>query len=613
MAILIFPKSQGIEEYYQLDRDAVCIGRDSSCDIVLSHGSVSRRHSLVSKIDGRFVIEDLKSKNGTLINGRAIVRENLCEGDQLHFGDILAHFVMNESNSVHARVPISEETFLLKRDDLPVASPKLRYLYELSEMVAKTSDESEAIESGLKIIRNTMNCENSYIGLIDSSGKIERGYYSRFDQEDRAFLLSRTILNKAISNMEACLVLDARRDAALNEHESVVDSGTRSVLCVPIVIAGRLEGVFYADTRSRVRPFEKDDLAFAGALGTLLVSILRNMETVRELHEENRELHQRLDGPDLLGNHPRMETTRRAIRNYASKGDASVLIYGESGTGKELAAGMLHRLSGRSSNPFLAVNCAAFPRELIESELFGHAKGAFTSALNARRGLFELADGGTLFLDEIGEMPADLQSKLLRVLETNEFRPVGSETPVRVDVRIIAATNRKLDNLIAEGKFRSDLYYRLKVLYLELPPLRDHTEDIPLLSDYFLSSLRRTVSTRVTGIAPGALAMFQNHSWPGNVRELKNAIESALYACEEEQIGPEHLEGFDGGTPVLKDETMTLPGALDQNIERLEKAQIAGVLKRHGWNKTKAAEELGIARKTLIAKVKRYHLKPDQE
>jgi transcriptional regulator with PAS, ATPase and Fis domain len=289
----------------------------------------------------------------------------------------------------------------------------------------------------------------------------------------------------------------------------------------------------------------------------------------------------------------------------------SVLIQGESGTGKELAANAIHYNSHRSDKPMMKINCSAIPDTLLESELFGYEKGAFTDAKNTKKGLFELADGGTVFLDEIGDMNPFLQSKILRVLENQTFMRVGGEREIKVDVRIIAATNKDLEFLVKEGFFRKDLYYRLKVIVVEMPPLRDRVEDILMLSNLFIEESNKEYNKNIKGVSDEGKKMMIQYSWPGNVRELKNVIERAMILTDQEYITPKHLP-FE----MKQVERLThadtghelMEIANDMSLENMEKMHLSKVLKKLEWNKSKASKLLGISRATLRAKIKRYSI-----
>jgi len=288
---------------------------------------------------------------------------------------------------------------------------------------------------------------------------------------------------------------------------------------------------------------------------------------------------------------------------------ASVLITGESGTGKELAARTIHDLSPRQSKAFVAVNCAAIPESLMESEIFGHEKGAFTGAVERRIGCFELADGGTLLLDEIGEMPMATQAKLLRVLEDSKVRRLGSKSEISVDVRVLAATNKIPEEAVAQAQLRSDLYFRLNVVHVAMPPLREHLDDLPDLAASLLETLNRKHSRNVRTISPDAQEALRRHTWPGNVRELRNILERALVTCTGEALGKENL-GLDFGRPVVAGSADGLRLRPGMTVEEAERRLILETLTFTENNKTRAAELLGISLKTLHNKLKEYEAEP---
>jgi transcriptional regulator with GAF, ATPase, and Fis domain len=292
--------------------------------------------------------------------------------------------------------------------------------------------------------------------------------------------------------------------------------------------------------------------------------------------------------------------------------DAPVFIAGESGTGKELAAKTIHETGRRRSGPFVAVNCAAIPETLLESELFGHEKGAFTGATSARRGRFQLANQGTLFLDEVGDIPPTIQIKLLRVLQERSFERVGGTTTHQVDVRILAATNQDLKAAVADGRFREDLFYRLNVVAIEVPPLRDRPDDIPLLAQHFVQKYGRETGQTDLGLDPKTIDVLKTHAFPGNVRELENIIERAVILCTGDTIRPRDLPA-DLGRPEppkidLADLELPAGTGLNQTLEDLERKFIAQALDRAGGVQAQAAEALGLTKQTLYAKMKKYNL-----
>jgi two-component system response regulator AtoC len=353
------------------------------------------------------------------------------------------------------------------------------------------------------------------------------------------------------------------------------------------------------------KPFELEELKLLIEKGLETKSLINE---VRRLHRQQKEEYQ---NSHIDGVSPQIQYVKELIGMISKTHKTSVLIQGESGTGKELAANAIHYNSKRSNRPLMKINCSAIPDSLLESELFGYEKGAFTDAKNTKRGLFELADGGTVFLDEIGDMKPFLQSKILRVLENQTFMRVGGEREIKVDVRIIAATNRNLETLVKEGSFRKDLYYRLKVMVIEMPPLRERVEDILLLSNLFIGENNREHNKDLKGFSEEARNLMTQYHWPGNVRELKNVIERAMILTDQEVITPKHLPfelrqigGFD-----RVDTTPELSEIVDEmSLEYLEKIHLSRVLKRLEWNKSKASKVLGISRATLRAKIKRYNL-----
>lgn len=337
-------------------------------------------------------------------------------------------------------------------------------------------------------------------------------------------------------------------------------------------------------------------------LDELMIIINRAYE-YRRLKMKNQQLQQELirkESPqDFVYKSRQMEEVFNMVRKIAPT-DSTVFIYGESGTGKELIANLIWRYSRRNENPFIALNCATLSENLIESELFGHEKGAFTNAFQTKYGIVEVADKGTLFLDEIGEMPLSLQAKLLRFLDSGEFRRVGGNKTLKADVRVITATNRDLSELVKKTEFRQDLYYRLNVINIYIPPLRERREDIPEMANYFLKKYTNKLSKTIRAIDNRAMDILMNYSWPGNVRELENVIERAVILSETELIMPE-----DVSVPQTSAKTEGSFNSLDE----VERSHILKVLNETGWNQSRASQILGIDRKTLYLKLKKYEIK----
>ena len=342
----------------------------------------------------------------------------------------------------------------------------------------------------------------------------------------------------------------------------------------------------------------------------LVVSLANALKMVRQqqdLATLRSELNETYKLEHIIGSTPAMDNVREMIRQAASS-DATVLILGESGTGKELVARALHYSSPRVAKPFVDVNCAALTDTLIESELFGHERGAFTSAISRRRGKFEQANGGTLFLDEIGDMPLSTQAKILRVLQERTFQRVGGEENISVNVRVICATNRDLEQAVQSGAFRNDLLYRVNMFVIEVPPLRDRPADISHLAQHFLAVGMRSGRFVARSITDSALAALREHRWPGNVRELQNAIERALMICRDDEIQIAHLPpAVLSGTPSALEPTQTAVINSNQNlveaVEAFERSMILDALEKCDWNKTQAARHLGVTRRILSYKI----------
>ena len=347
----------------------------------------------------------------------------------------------------------------------------------------------------------------------------------------------------------------------------------------------------------------------ATRLRTILANATRQRETQIELEVVRRRLRETGVMGGLVGSSRPMQQLFRLIEQIAPS-NVSVLITGESGTGKELVARTLHALSPRKSKPFVAVNCAAIPETLVESEIFGHEKGAFTGAAERRAGCFELASGGTLLLDELAEMPAGMQAKLLRVIEERKLRRLGAIAEQQIDVRVLAATNQDPEKAIAEGQLRADLFYRLNVFHLAMPPLRKHIEDLPAMAEAMVSEMNQKHERKVSGVAPSMLERMAAYDWPGNARELRNVIERAVILCPDgAPLEADHLPpGFGRAPAALKlvSDASVVPVRVGSTVEEGERLLILRTLDKTGQNKTRAAEILGVSLKTLHNKLKEY-------
>jgi len=360
------------------------------------------------------------------------------------------------------------------------------------------------------------------------------------------------------------------------------------------------------------KPFDNDELMMVVDRALEVRRLSSEVESLRE------ELSTRYGFSEIVGLSRELQEVFRMMAKVV-RVDVTVLVTGESGTGKELVARAIHRRSARSQGPFVAVNCSAIPQTLVESEFFGHEKGAFTDARESRPGKFEQADGGTLFLDEVGDLALDAQAKLLRALQERQIHRVGARAPRTVDVRVVAATNKDLEKESREGRFREDLYWRLNVVHVRLPPLRERRSDLPILIDHFLDRFNRELGLSVASIAPEARQLLGDYNWPGNIRELENTICRAMILCDGDTLTAADLPGRvrglprDGAPAVVSDLTrLTLGAAVAEATERLEKMMILARLAEHRGSRTATAESLGVSRKTLFNKMRQYGLTGDE-
>jgi Nif-specific regulatory protein len=414
--------------------------------------------------------------------------------------------------------------------------------------------------------------------------------------------ISGSVLRHVLESGESVLSVDAQDDTRFDGAQSILAHDIRSVACAPMKIRDRVFGALYVDWRGAEASLDTDAIELLEAMATQAASALHGYELAENLEAENRKLRNRLTRPpELVGESAAMQRVFRLMEKILPT-DAPVLILGESGTGKELVARALHDRGSRSGKAFVAQFCGALPETLLESELFGHKKGSFTGAVADKKGLFELADGGTFFLDEVADLSLATQTKLLRVLEEGEFRPVGDIRLVKVDIRLIAATNRNMEDELKAERFREDLFYRLNLFTIQMPPLRDRGRDALLIADVFLQRFTHELGLPVKRLSTEAKRALAGHSWPGNVRELRNVVHRALLVSEEEQItaGDLDLELEPGGLEAGdKDEDQLLDSVIRRTVlRRLE--QLDG-------NRTRTAKSLGVSLRWLQYRLRAWH------
>ncbi|SES81143.1 sigma 54-interacting transcriptional regulator [Stigmatella erecta] len=472
----------------------------------------------------------------------------------------------------------------------------LRRLTAFSERLLGSYDLDRILESLMDEAIEVTRADKGFLILMESNEprvKVARNL-SRENIEDAVEKLSDSIIAKVVKEQKPLILADAIDAPEFKASESVVNLKVHSVMCVPLMHKANLFGLIYVGNDRLVNRFEPKSLDMLTIFAAQASLILHNALLVNDLKLDNTELRKKLEDQrygDIIGACQGMKEVYKRIDKIALT-DISVLITGETGTGKELIAREIHRHSPRAKGPFITINCGAIPENLLESELFGHVKGAFTGAVATRPGKFQAAIGGTLFLDEIGEMPLQLQVKLLRALQEKVVYKVGDNRGEPVDIRVVAATNKILEEEVKRGTFREDLYYRLNVVTLKLPPLRERGEDVQVLGKFFLQKYSKEFNSKVRGFTPAATVAMKKYAWPGNIRELENRIKKASVLADKPLLGADDLD--------LKPENLEPIMPLLQAKEEFQKRYINEVLARNNGNRTKTAKDLGVDPRTIF-------------
>jgi transcriptional regulator with GAF, ATPase, and Fis domain len=625
---------------FDAELDTVRIGRGASNDLVLSDALISTEHArIVSSVDG-FVLEDLGSTNGTWLvragephalgEGRPALA--LSPGDRLLLGGV-------DREGIELRVDFAPDTDTLEiallrplselgnsaplgagEDRLQLLVQALREVVShegVSDVVSGIADAAlllvpRATHATVVLQREAdSNSSGKSVGFVPVVTRVRGPSGPRAPEV--AVRVTRSVVRKVISERAAVLAADAPSETF--SSESLLGASIRSTIGVPLWKDDAILGVLQLDNRDAPAMFEARDVDALGILAVSASLAIANAELIQrlslaraELKKENQYLRgrerARSGAVQIIGQSRAMAELLRQLDKVVDT-RVSVLIEGETGTGKELIASSVHFRSKRKDKLFVAQNCAAFPENLLESELFGHKRGAFTGATDEKKGLFEIADGGTLFLDELGELPLSLQAKLLRALQEGEIRPIGATVSKQVNVRIVAATNKNLEAEVKAGRFREDLYYRLKVFPIRVPPLRERRDDIAPLAVFFLERYTREMGKSVPGFAQETLEILSAYDFPGNVRELENEVQRLVIQADDGAfLTPELLS-----PRVRQIETVLLSagaakGSLKEMVDQVERHILIEALKDHGNNKTAAAKTLGITREGLHKKLK---------
>lgn len=617
---------------YALSHEEVSIGRESSNRLCIGDLSVSRRHCLIKREGEQFKICDLESLNGSFVNGLPVKERVLEHGDRVAVGDSLFLFLLDEGEASTASGPVKldegrlvprstvqlrrEDALYLKPEEVVAALPQSARLARDFNALLRISKEISSIRGLDTLQRRLLELIFEVVparrGAILFAGENLEGFASvfawdRLSGSDRPVRVSSTIVRQVLREGIAILSNDVVENEAFFSAGSLVSSQTTSLLCVPLLVFEKVFGVLYLDTADPETCFDGHHLQWLTAVASMAAVALENSRHLQWLEDENRRLQAEISiDHNMVGDSSRMKEVHKFIARVA-RTESTVLIVGESGTGKELVARAIHLNSPRADAPFVAINCATLTETLLESELFGHEKGAFTGATAQKRGKLEFAEGGTLFLDEVAELAPLLQAKLLRVLQEREFERVGGTRSIKVDIRVITATNKDLEQAIRAGTFRQDLYYRLNVVSLTMPPLRERRDDIPLLAGYFAAKYSKRSNRKVLGVSPEARTCLMRYEWPGNVRELENAIERAVVLGSTGLILPEDLPESVHETEPSAD----VPVArYHEALQEAKKQLILKAVEQSRGNYTEAAKLLGVHPNYLHRLIRNMNLKP---
>jgi transcriptional regulator with GAF, ATPase, and Fis domain len=595
--------------------DGLSIGSDGSNRICLEDAAVSPSHCRISVEGGRYILTDLQSDAGTFLNGIPIERRELASGDEISVGHSVFLFQVeamgaSASNPLHLdKTSAGQPLHQLNPAQILYLDPEALAALPQSSRLAHHLSALLRISTAVASLRDADALEWQLLGMIFDVVPAERGAILLLDADTRT-VSSHVAWDRTLGPESPVHISEGVLQRVMDEQVYLLDKGpgssetstatgataaassrVHSLLCVPLSTGDKPFGVIYLDTSNSATIFSNDDLQLVSAIAGIASIAIENARQFERIDSENRQLRAEVNlDHDMLGQSARMREVYQFIERVAPT-DTTILIHGESGTGKELTARAIHKNSHRRQMPFVALNCAAITESLLESELFGHEKGAFTSAFAQKKGLLEVAEGGTIFLDEIGELSPILQAKLLRVLQEREFVRVGGTRPIKIDVRFLAATNKNLQNAVRENQFRADLFHRLNVISITLPALREHPEDITVLASYFAARYAKKCGRVLKGISDPARVCLMQYDWPGNVRELENAMERAVVIGSSDTILPEDL-------PEALLDRADCSGAATASyhdaVRNLKKQLILNSLEQSGGNFTEAAKFLGV-------------------
>lgn len=598
MAILRYFPSNGPPQIWTLYKPVTTIGRALGNDISVRDASVLNHHAQIVFNGRDFQLEEVERSAAISINGKKKRRARLVNGDRLSLGEAQFAFSMFTEPVASTRAPEDVESSEIAG---------FRRLHEFSERLMSSESLDHLLETLLDSVLELTGAARGLVLMVDSSssdpGRFEVRARRNVNTHDLTQAsdegVSDSIVRQVVESRRPVIVSDALTDTTFSHSDSVIALKLSSVMCAPLLSRGDVIGALYVANDEIKSLFERRQLdvltVFAGQASLLLT----NAMLVTALRADNQKLESELVDKrfgEIIGSCASMLEVFRKLQKVAAT-DISVLISGETGTGKELIAREIHRRSDRRDGNFVTVNCGAIPENLMESEMFGHVKGAFTGAVASRAGRFQTADGGTLFLDEVGELTPQLQVKLLRALQERMITRVGDNRPEKVDIRVVAATNRNLEEMIQEGTFREDLYYRLNVVNLWLPPLRERGDDVFIIAKALLSKYADELASPVKGFSPSALNAVKRYTWPGNIRQLENRIKKALVLCDKTLLSADDLDlGEDSAEPLLP---------LERAKEEFQRNYVLSALERNNGNRTQTARDLGVDPRTIFRYLER--------
>ncbi|MBI2900940.1 MAG: sigma 54-interacting transcriptional regulator [Planctomycetes bacterium] len=595
----------GAERSVPITEADMTVGRSRQNGVKLFTEQASRHHCRILRLDdGRYQVRDIQSSNGTFVNGQRIDAKDLADGDAIGVGG--ATIVFRAGDLAAPPAPVLETA----TSRIPIHDRSVQLLLQTVIGAASAADVQSFLVPAVDNVIEITEAERGILFTRDGSSDLKPVVLRDAKCKTLTELvgISRSIPQQVFESRKAIFLLDTEGEKEAVASQSVSIYHLRTVMCAPLRVGDKVLGVLYVDNHAKAREYSATDLAIFEAVANYLALTIENMRAAQEARRKDDDRRRSLEREiavmraalerrrHLIGECPGMRQVYDTVRKVAPT-EATVLLLGESGTGKEAIAHVLHDLSPRSEKPFVVIDCAAIPETLLESELFGYQRGAFTGAQSDKPGKFEIAGGGTRFLDEIGELSPALQAKLLRALEQRIVTRVGGVDPISIDVRIVAATNRNLEEMVSQGKFRQDLLFRFKVVSITLPPLRERGEDILLLADFFLRETNEANGRSVKGLSEESKQAVKLHRWEGNIRELKNRIEQAVILTDREYLSTEDLN-LAGGTGQFH----SLESARDQ----FERAYIVKSLAANGNNVTHTARALDISRQHLQNLIKKY-------